>query len=93
MEQIRVSASSNPKSVAGAIAARLQNFGELEVNAVGAKAVNQAVKSLIIARIYCKKDNIDLIVRPDFYTANINGSDIVSIKMHTKRVPLAESES
>ncbi len=93
MEQIRVSANSTPKLVAGAIAARLRDFGETEVNAVGAKAVNQAIKSLIITRIYCKKDNIDLTIQPDFCNVDCNGTNIVSIKMHVKRTPLTEGEA
>lgn len=92
MELIKVSANSVTKSVAGAIAARLRDFGETEVHAVGARAVNQAVKSLIIARSYCNKSNVDLYIQPDFCNVDCNGTNIVSIKMYVKQIPLAEGE-
>ena len=52
MEVLRVSANSSPSSVAGAIASVMRTSGEVEVQAVGAGAVNQAVKSIAIARGY-----------------------------------------
>ena len=45
MEVVKVSAKSVPKSVAGAIAAVIRENGEVEVQAVGAGASNQAVKA------------------------------------------------
>jgi len=48
MEVLRVSSKSEPKSVAGAIAAILRNGQLVEINAIGAAAVNQAVKSIAV---------------------------------------------
>ena len=46
METLRVSASSRPNAVAGAVAALLRQEGSVEVQAIGPHAVNQAVKAL-----------------------------------------------
>lgn len=92
MEIIKISATSVPKAVAGAIAARLENGLELEVRAVGAKAVNQAIKSLIVARTYCAKFNSDLVIQPDFTSVDNADENIIGICMHVKKIPLAVEE-
>ena len=56
METLRVSSKSRPNSVAGAIAALLRTKGEVEVQAIGPQAVNQAVKAIAIARGYIAPD-------------------------------------
>lgn len=93
MEIVKISATSIPKAVAGAIAARLENGTELEVRAVGAKAVNQAIKSLIVARTYCAKFNCDLVIQPDFTSVDSDVENIVGICMLVKRIPLADTEA
>ncbi|MFS8544344.1 MAG: stage V sporulation protein S, partial [Limnochordales bacterium] len=60
MEVLKVSAASKPKSVAGALAAVLREKGMVEIQAVGAGAVNQAVKSIAIARGFVAPNGIDL---------------------------------
>ena len=50
METLKVSGKSRPNAVAGAIAALLRSQGEVEVQAIGPAAVNQAVKAIAIAR-------------------------------------------
>lgn len=50
MEVLRVSTKSNPNSVAGALAGVLREKGTAELQAVGAGALNQAVKAVAIAR-------------------------------------------
>ena len=52
MEVVKVSAKSVPKSVAGAIAAVIRENGEVEVQAVGAGASNQAVSYCNIQKLY-----------------------------------------
>ena len=52
MEVLKVSAKSNPTSVAGALAGVIRERGKAELQAVGAGALNQAVKSVAIARGY-----------------------------------------
>ena len=78
MEIVKVSAHSVPKSVAGAIAAVIREYGEVEVQAVGAGAANQAVKSIAIARSYMA--GVDLICIPAFTTVDIDGDERTAMK-------------
>lgn len=71
METIKVSARSVPKSVAGAIAAVIRNDGKTEVQAIGAGATNQAVKSIAIAKVYLDEDQIELVCIPSFTNVEI----------------------
>ena len=59
MDLLKVSAASKPKLVAGALAAVVREKGEVEIQAVGAAAVNQAVKAIAIARGYVAPNGID----------------------------------
>lgn len=80
MEIIKVSAQSNPKSVAGALAAVMREHGTAEVQAVGAGAVNQAVKAIAIARGFVAPNGIDLVSIPAFSEINIEGQERTAIK-------------
>ncbi|HEY8448846.1 MAG TPA: stage V sporulation protein S [Bacillota bacterium] len=80
MEVLKVSATSKPKAVAGALAAVLRAEGEAEVQAIGAGAVNQAVKALAIARGYVAPNGIDLVVIPAFAEIEIDGEQRTAIK-------------
>ncbi len=80
MEILKVSATSQPKSVAGAMAAVLREKGAVEVQAVGAGAVNQAVKSIAIARGYVAPNGIDMICIPAFAKIEIDGEERTAIK-------------
>ncbi|WP_312521095.1 stage V sporulation protein S [Anaerospora sp.] len=80
MEVLKVSAQSNPKSVAGALAAVLREKGTAEVQAVGAGAVNQAIKAVAIARGFVAPNGIDLIAIPAFAEINIDGEERTAIR-------------
>ena len=80
VEVLKVSATSKPKAVAGALAAVLRAEGEAEVQAIGAGAVNQAVKALAIARGYVAPNGIDLVVIPAFAEIEIDGEQRTAIK-------------
>lgn len=80
METLKVSANSVPKFVAGAIAAVVRNDEPVEVVAIGAAAVNQAVKSIAIARGYVAPNGIDLVCIPAFSELEIEGNSRTSIK-------------
>ena len=81
METLKVSATSVPKSVAGAIAAIIRNDQPVEIIAIGAAAVNQAVKSVAIARGYVALNGIDLVCAPSFLQLDIDGSPKTSIRI------------
>lgn len=80
MEVLKVSAQSNPKSVAGALAAVLRERGSAEVQAVGAGAVNQAIKAIAIARGFIAPNGIDLITIPAFAEISIDGEERTAIR-------------
>ena len=66
MEILKVSAKSNPNSVAGALAGVLRERGDAEIQAIGAGALNQAIKSVAIARGFVAPGGIDLVCVPAF---------------------------
>jgi stage V sporulation protein S len=80
MEVLKVSATSQPKSVAGALAAVLRERTTAELQAVGAGAVNQAVKAIAITRGFVAPNGIDLVVVPAFAEIQIDGEDRTAIK-------------
>ena len=80
MEVLKVSAQSQPKSVTGAIAAVLREEGLVELQAVGAGAVNQAVKSIAVARGYVAPNGIDMVCIPAFSKVEIEGEERTAIR-------------
>jgi len=80
MEILKVSSRSVPNSVAGAIAGAVRESGSVEVQAVGAGAINQAVKSIAIARGYLAPSGIDLICVPAFGQVMINEDERTAIR-------------
>lgn len=80
MEMLKVSADSKPKAVAGAVAAVIRNSGYVELQAVGAGAVNQAIKAVAIARGFLAPNGINLVVVPAFVEIVINNEERTAIK-------------
>lgn len=80
MEILKVSSRSVPNSVAGAIAGAVRESGSVEVQAVGAGAINQAVKSIAIARGYLAPSGIDLICVPAFGQVMINEDERTALR-------------
>jgi len=80
VEVLKVSAASSPKSVAGALTAVLRENGRAEVQAVGAGAVNQAVKAIAITRGFVAPNGIDLVMIPAFVEIDIDGETRTAIK-------------
>ncbi len=81
MDIIKVSARSRSTAVAGAIAGVVREHGHAEVQAIGASAVNQAVKAVAIARTYLAADSIDVICIPSFTEVDIEGQERTAIKL------------
>lgn len=80
MEVLKVSAQSNAKAVAGALAAVLRQQNQAEIQAVGAAAVNQAVKAIAIGRGYVAPNGINLVCIPAFAEIEIDGEERTAIK-------------
>jgi stage V sporulation protein S len=81
MEQLKVSTKSNPNSVAGAMAGVLRQQGIVEVQVVGAGALNQAIKAVAIARGYVAAGGIDLVCVPSFADIEIDGERRTAIRL------------
>ena len=81
MEILKVAARSRSTSVAGAIAGVVRESGRAEVQAIGAGAVNQAVKAVAIARGYLALDGYDIICIPEFTEVEIDGQERTAVKL------------
>jgi stage V sporulation protein S len=81
---LKISSKSNPNSVAGAIAEMINENKKVELNAVGAGAVNQAVKSIAIVRGFVASSGKNLVCIPAFTTMNIEELDRTGIKFIIK---------
>lgn len=82
VEILKVSSNSQPKSVAGAIAAVVRAQGTVQMQAVGAGAVNQAIKAIAIARGFVAPSGIDLVCVPAFSEITIDGEERTAIRFH-----------
>ena len=81
MEMIKVSANSRTSAVAGAIAGVVREHRRAEVQAIGAGAVNQSVKALVLAIGYLKNDEIDVVCVPEFVDVTIDDKVRTAIKL------------
>ena len=79
-DTIRVAAQSKATAVAGAIAGIIREHGRAEVQAIGAGAVNQAIKAMAIARGFLALEGIDVICIPTFADVDINGQERTAIR-------------
>ena len=81
LETLKVSTRSSPNSVAGAIAGAVRQAGAVEMQVVGAGALNQAVKAVAIARGYVEAAGIDLVCIPTFADIEIDGERRTAIRL------------
>jgi stage V sporulation protein S len=81
MNLIKVSASSRTAAVAGAIAGVVREHHRAEVQAIGAGAVNQAVKALILATSYLQLDGIQVSFKPEFADVTIEENVRTAVKL------------
>ena len=81
MDMIKVSANSRTSAVAGAIAGVMREHKHAEVQAIGAGAVNQAVKALALATGYLRADGIHVACVPEFVDVEIEDKVRTAIKM------------
>ena len=81
METLKVRSKSNPNSVAGALANVFREKGSVEIQAIGAGALNQAIKATAIARGFVAPSGIDLVCIPAFTDIEIEGEERTAIKL------------
>ena len=80
MDILKISAKSSPNSVAGAIAGLVKENGRAEMQAIGAGAINQAVKAVAIARGFVAPTGVELVCSPAFTEVTIDNEDKAGIK-------------
>jgi stage V sporulation protein S len=81
VEVLKVSASSKPVAVAGAIAGVIRQQHRVEVQAIGAGAINQAIKAIAISRGYVAPGGIELVCIPSFIDISIDGEERTGIRL------------
>ena len=81
MEVLKVSSKSKPNSVAGALANAFREKQNVEIQAIGAGSLNQAIKAIAIARGYVAPTGKDLICVPAFSDIVIDGEERTAIKL------------
>jgi stage V sporulation protein S len=80
VDVIKVSGTSRTSAVAGAIAGVVRENKRAEIQAIGASAVNQAIKALTLAKGYLAGDGFDIIFTPEFVDVEIDGKVRTAIK-------------
>ena len=81
MEVLKISSKSNPNSVAGAIAGLVKESTRAEMQAIGAGALNQAIKAVAIARGFVAPSGKNLVCIPAFTDITIDGEERTAIKL------------
>jgi stage V sporulation protein S len=84
VDVLKVSSKSNPNSVAGALAGVVRASGSVEMQVVGAGALNQAVKAIAIARGYLATSGQDVMCRPTFADIRIDGESRTAIRLRVE---------
>ncbi len=81
MEILKVSSKSNPNSVAGALANAFRERDSVEMQTIGAGAVNQAIKAVAIARGFIAPSGKNIVCIPAFTDIKIDGEEKTAIKL------------
>lgn len=81
MTIIKVSSESRTSAVAGAIAGVVRENNRADVQAIGAGAVNQAIKAIAIARGYLQEDGLDVVCVPEFTSVDIDGKERTALRL------------
>ena len=84
MNIIKVSGTSRTSAVAGAIAGVFRENKRAEVQAIGAIAVNQAVKALALSKGYLKEDGYEVVFIPEFVDVEIDGKIRTALKFNVE---------
>ncbi len=82
---IKVSARSRTAAVAGAIAGVMRESNHAEVQAIGAGAVNQAVKAIVIAKGYLAEEDVHIICIPSFVEVDIDDQERTAVRFVVER--------
>lgn len=80
MELLKVKNDSRPAPLAGAIAGAFRQDKVVQLQAIGAGAVNQVIKAFVLASGYLKEDGYEVILVPEFVDVDFNGKIISAIR-------------
>ena len=86
IREMKVSSNSSPKAVAGAIAGTIREGKDVDINVIGAGAVNQAMKSVAIANGFLAPNGVNLTVVPGFETGDIDGKQRTMMRLSLRRL-------
>lgn len=81
MPVLKVRSQSDPNKVAGALAGTIREKGRAELQTIGAGALNQAIKSIAIARGFLAPSGIDLVCFPAFVDVEVDGAERTAIRL------------
>ena len=81
MSIIKVSARSRTAAVAGAIAGVIREMQRAEVQAIGAGAVNQALKAIVIAKGYLEEEGLYVVCDPSFVEVAIDEQERTAVRI------------
>lgn len=92
MTLIKVSARSRTAAVAGAIAGVMRENSRAEVQAIGAGAVNQAVKAIIIAKGYLAGEGVEVACFPSFVDVLIDDQERTAVRLIVEEISQAKTQ-
>ena len=81
MSILKVGSQSDPNKVAGALAGTIRENGKAEIQTIGAGALNQAIKSIAIARGFLAPGGVDLVCFPAFVDIDVEGNERTAIRL------------
>ena len=86
MTILKASSQSNPNSLAGAIVASLRESVNIEIQVIGAGALNQTMKAIAIGRGFSAPSGEDLICSPAFHDIEINGEKRTGLRIVVEKI-------
>lgn len=88
MKILKVSANTRPNSIAGAIAGIIREEGRVQIQTIGAAALNQTIKGIAIARGYIAPTGKEVICIPFFKDIEVNGETKTAIVLTVETKPM-----
>lgn len=92
MDSLKVSSKSSPSLVAGAIAGIIREHDSVEIQAIGAGAVNQAVKAIAAANLYLEGDGMSVSCKPAFVNTDVDGQTRTAMLITIERDQITSNE-
>lgn len=83
-EILKISSKSNPNAIAGAIVGQIKEEEKSEMRVIGAGALNQAMKGIVIARGYLAPLGINIVCIPAFINLKFDETEMTGLKILVK---------